>query len=228
YNTQIGITSFPEVPPFLAQNVLNQDPAANVIISAAAPCFTDADDAFLALPVELLSLTGTPEGKQVRLNWSTATETNNDRFDVERSRDGQTFTKIGEVAGAGNASAIRDYTFLDPAPFDGDNYYRLRQVDLDGTNELSNVIIVDFAAEGAASAVVFPNPTTDRFSVGLRGKWQTANLQAELYDAAGRLIERWQPRATTFTHDVTALSAGVYQLRIGDGVSQSYERVLVR
>lgn len=104
----------------------------------------------LPLPVELLSFTASPLEASVRLDWSTATELNNDYFTVERSEDAITFETIGKVFGSGTSSEMHDYEFSDNAPRDGVNYYRLLQVDYDGKYQLSPVVPVDFHSTHSA------------------------------------------------------------------------------
>ena len=87
------------------------------------------------LPVELSAFTATAEGAAVRLVWATASEKNSARFEVERSTDGRTFAAIGAVAAAGSSTALRSYELLDatlPAST-ATLYYRLKQVDQDGS-----------------------------------------------------------------------------------------------
>lgn len=81
------------------------------------------------LPIELISFEGVRDGDKVRLNWSTATETNNDYFLVERSEDGIHFNSIGKVNGAGNSLSMKNYYLYDSNPFESINYYRLKQTD---------------------------------------------------------------------------------------------------
>jgi len=103
--------------------------------------FTCVDNA-LALPVELTDFTAVLVEEDVVLNWNTASEDNNDRFEIERSFDGVYFEYIGEVAGSGTVSVPVAYTFKD---IEVENlgeyelYYRLKQVDTDGTSDYSNV-----------------------------------------------------------------------------------------
>lgn len=95
------------------------------------------------LPVELVSFTSVQDKDQITLEWSTTTETNNSHFDVERSINGGNFERIGTVAGAGNTISEMNYSFVDPRPAAGLNYYRLKQVDFDGAFEYSSVIKVE-------------------------------------------------------------------------------------
>jgi GEVED domain/Beta-propeller repeat len=98
------------------------------------------------LPVELISFTGREEGRGVRLQWATASEINSSHFAVERSADASTYSSIGEVQAAGHSQSLITYVLDDPTPFIGWNYYRLAQVDLDGTVDHSHTVAVQFAS----------------------------------------------------------------------------------
>lgn len=95
--------------------------------------------------------------KAVDLNWVSAREENLDRYDIERSADGQVFTTIGDVAGGGDTEVESRYAFLDETPLRGRSYYRLRMVDFDGTITFSEVRSVLLRAI-AERVVVYPNP----------------------------------------------------------------------
>lgn len=96
------------------------------------------------LPITLSTFTGEATGETVQLQWTTAEELNSDRFIVERSADGAGFQSLGEVQAAGNTSGPMTYQFTDDAPLPM-NYYRLRQLDLDGQHSYSDVIAVTCA-----------------------------------------------------------------------------------
>jgi hypothetical protein len=104
------------------------------------------------LPIEMLYIKCDNNGTTNTIEWSTASETNNDRFEVERSRDGITFEKIGEVDGAGSSTSVLAYSLVDGFPETGVNYYRVRQIDFDGTSTYSmlthchtNLVLVETA-----------------------------------------------------------------------------------
>lgn len=111
-----------------------------------------SDDIFLAklgnaaVPVELLSFSHSIKENFVKLEWSTASEINNQSFWIERSPDNKAFSKIGEVKGSGTASEKKFYSFTDRTPLNGKNYYRLKQVDFDGTYTFSEVIEADLSS----------------------------------------------------------------------------------
>lgn len=110
-------------------------------------------------PITLLDFEGTIVQNSVVLNWTTTMEENFDKFVVEHSSDGTVFTTIGNVNGSGiNFQDIeKDYTFIDPKPMKGLNYYRLKAVDLDGTNETFKTIAIRY--EGPEQFEIFSNPS---------------------------------------------------------------------
>ncbi|WP_353139492.1 hypothetical protein [Pseudopedobacter sp.] len=89
----------------------------------------------ITLPVTLNSFTAKPVNSNVLINWSTVSEQNNKHFEILRSTDGISFSKIGEVNGKNNSSTLTQYTFTDYSPASGTNYYQLKQVDFNGKSE---------------------------------------------------------------------------------------------
>ncbi|AKD05511.1 hypothetical protein PKOR_04225 [Pontibacter korlensis] len=153
----------------------------------------DSNDPCLAitpLPVELASFDGKVTQSGIQLEWVTASEENNSKFEVEHSADGTTFEQIGKVDGHGNSSITIEYDYLDSYPLPGLNYYRLRQVDFDGRYEFSNVISVN-APERAQSLQVTlsPNPCRGddcQLSIASVAPWQQVRVQ--LQDLTGRVV----------------------------------------
>jgi hypothetical protein len=135
----------------------------------------------LTVPIELMSFVGKSANKTVELTWKTASERNNRVFEIERLSVGSTdkFEKIGEVKGFGNTIGIKTYQFVDDAPqADNINYYRLRQVDLDGTSTLSKVISIalgsaikgfnvypTFVTRGSTLTIDAPNDAATTFDI---------------------------------------------------------------
>ncbi len=91
------------------------------------------------LPIQLSSFNTQAIDKTILLNWETLSETNNAFFEIERSIDGKTFTKIGSKDGSGTTTALTKYRFVDESPVPGTNYYRLKQIDFDGKSETSAI-----------------------------------------------------------------------------------------
>lgn len=111
------------------------------------------------LPIELLSFTAYLNNDKVDLAWSTASERNNDFFNIEKSRDGRNFEEVMKVDGAGNSTTIINYFEIDQSPFTGISYYRLRQTDFNGELTYSNIVPVEYNPTGDPSISLFPNPT---------------------------------------------------------------------
>lgn len=128
------------------------------------------------LPVALLNFNAYPVNKEVRLDWSTATEVNNDHFEVLRSKDGISFERIAVVEGGGNSSQTLFYQTMDPAPLSGLSYYRLKQVDFDGHSAYSAIVPVRFSQKNTFT--LYPNPATDHLSL----------LFSEISDKESRIL----------------------------------------
>ncbi|UOR06438.1 T9SS type A sorting domain-containing protein [Hymenobacter aerilatus] len=155
------------------------------------------------LPVELVRFTAERRGTAALLRWSTVSEVNNDRFEVEVSEDGYAFRRIGQVSGHGTSSLPHEYQLLDPtlAQYGAAQvYYRLRQVDHDGTAHFSPVRTV--VVSGQPELALFPNPTSQ--ATTLTGALPGAVVS--VYDATGRLV-----------HSGTVDAAGSAQLRLPAG-----------
>jgi hypothetical protein len=145
------------------------------------------------LPVELVQFTAVRQASAVRVAWTTASEKNSAYFVVQRSADGQAFAEVAHVAAQGNSANRRDYTSLDAAPLAGLSYYRLKQVDRDGTFTYSAAVAVRFESQAvAASLLAYPNPvaaTSQRFQLQAVGL-PTAGGTVQLFDNVGRLVLR--------------------------------------
>jgi hypothetical protein len=104
--------------------------------------FAIAYSEFGPLPVELLSFDALLIGKSVQLNWQTAAEINNNYFTVLRSHNGLDFYPLAHIQGAGNSNEVLSYSYTDNMPYDGLNYYKLRQTDFDGTEDHSHTLVI--------------------------------------------------------------------------------------
>ncbi|HET9503188.1 MAG TPA: T9SS type A sorting domain-containing protein, partial [Hymenobacter sp.] len=145
---------------------------------------------------------------------------NNDHFDIERSLDGVRFATIGQLAGHGTTSAASSYTFTDAnvaAQANGPVYYRLRQVDADGTSSFSPVRTVSFSTQASAAPALslYPNPAQARTQLDLSQLPATGSYQVQLLDATGRTLRQLtlagglpQPL------DVHELASGTYLVRV--------------
>jgi hypothetical protein len=186
------------------------------------------------LPIKLVSFSGELQDKAISLNWQTATEINNDYFILERSADGINFEAIAEIDGAGNSTSARFYQYLDVEPFIGENYYRLKQVDFDGTMAIVNQIVIIQFEEGAFVEIT-PNPIRNGFfQLGYSSNLADQNLTAQIYSVDGRLQLEQQLEVKNgvnqFQFDVSSLGDGVYILRTlrEDGIEHNLRFVILR
>lgn len=162
------------------------------------------------LPVTLLGFSAEQEDDHVLLQWSTASETNNDYFTVEKSTDGFSWTVMNTVRGAGNSVTTLHYESIDPEPNTGLSYYRLKQTDYDGTSEYFSPVSVLFKATNEIE--IFPNPATNQFTIY---DLQSTISKIEIYDAQGKKIFSKQPKASSqqpVVINVSELPRGLYLL----------------
>lgn len=205
------------VPPALVFAVDRSTNSAALPASANAdaPSFTPVSFAGTPLPVELLVFEATPAADDAALRWTTAQEHNNAQFEVERSVDGRQFERVGSVQGAGNSTSARHYGFRDVQArrFGALLYYRLRQVDHDGTAAYLPVRVVRFGS--AQSAVsVSPNPARSHCVLDLQAV-PAGKHDVQLHDLSGRALRRWTlAGAQKHRLELTGLPAGVYLIQI--------------
>ncbi|MBI5915687.1 MAG: T9SS type A sorting domain-containing protein [Bacteroidetes bacterium] len=174
----------------------------------------------VSLPVELFSFTARKQGDEVLLEWRTASEQNNQGFEVERmTSDGGLWTEIGFLAGNGTTAGEHHYSFVDKKPVAGTNYYRLRQMDFDGNFEYSKTVSVDI---GLDEITVFPNPVTAVLTVhGAIGE----DTGFEVYDLMGRLALKIAP-ANGHEINLAGLPGGIYFLNIISGNRTVTRRII--
>jgi hypothetical protein len=182
-----------------------------------------------ALPIKLSSFSVNSEGTKARLQWSTESEQNNDRFDVQRSANGRTWETITTVKGKGTTSSTTNYSAYDNKPLTGTNYYRLTQYDLNGKSTSSDVKALKFGT-GKTIVSVSPNPARSGINFKLENEG-AKNVQAILSDANGKIIYQQtfkEVQANALNKlNVQQPAAGIYILKIkGDGISESIKVVV--
>ncbi|MCP9234890.1 T9SS type A sorting domain-containing protein [Lewinella sp. JB7] len=168
-----------------------------------------------AAPVDWLTFRGEGKATSVELFWDVAAETENDYFRIERSPDGKSWKDIGEVAGNGTTQAYAAFTFTDADPLPGNAFYRLVQVDFDGTEHLSTVVEVTWR-KTTGSIATFPNPFGDQLTVeGVGAVTDTPRI----FDLQGRevshLVELRERSDERIVLATAALPRGMYLLRWG-------------
>ncbi|WP_151086185.1 right-handed parallel beta-helix repeat-containing protein [Hymenobacter baengnokdamensis] len=144
------------------------------------------------LPVVLTAFTATAvQNRDALLTWTTASEQNSDHFEVERSLEGTNFSKIAELAAQGTTATTTGYTYTDAsiaARTHGTAYYRLRQVDLDGSASYSPVRAVSFTKAATVALALYPNPASASTTLDLSQLPATGTYQVSLLDATGRQV----------------------------------------
>src|SRR6185436_12114479 len=118
------------------------------------------NNAVSPLPVTLTEFTGRPKENVIELNWVTQSEKENNYFTLERSTNGETFSELKRISGAGNSTVTNNYSFTDEYPVDGISYYRIKGTDLNSTESLLKTISVNyfFSTEESNSLTFYPNP----------------------------------------------------------------------
>jgi hypothetical protein len=174
-----------------------------------------------ALPVELLSFTGNCESGTVILNWQTATEHSNDYFNIEKSRDGKNWQLLTSMDAAGNSTQLLNYETTDENAMEGNNYYRISQVDFDGTTKTYDVINVSCSGASNGYFSVYPSPSTGSFQVILNDKNLVGSGILSVKDTKGaemltRTIEV-KPGVNMFSVTDLNLAPGVYYIQFVNG-----------
>ena len=179
----------------------------------------------IPLPVELTRFAATVAADHVVLRWATASEKNNAYFAIERSATGVDFERIAVVNGQGNSSSPTEYHATDGHPLPNLSYYRLRQVDADGTATYSPIASVTLSA-GPTSFTLTPNPTSAQVLVDL-AMWATRPGTVEVLTIAGQVVlTKPLMGGSVYSLDVRDLIAGVYLLRVRTVEQQSVRRLL--
>ena len=186
----------------------------------SAGCYPNPDMLldFTSLPVIWSDFRGASLAEGNRLDWSTARETNNDRFEVLRAIDAQNFEPIGTVDAAGNSKTTQNYSFVDPNPHQGENHYKIRQIDIDGQQDETDVLSLSYTApEKLSWHSVGPQPTHDQVALRFLSEKARA-LDLILVDTRGAIVFQQSLQAQVGTNalslDMSTLNPGMYFLRL--------------
>ena len=181
------------------------------------------------LPIELSVFTATAIDGKVSVEWSTATEINNDFFTIERSHDGESFEILHTQKGAGNSSQELNYSFIDEKPLPGISYYRLKQTDFDGTSSYSEVVAVKLTSE-ATDFRLYPNPAKGNVSLFFASELN-GNCKIKLVDISGREVLCKQllnnSRTADTTLDVSSLQSGIYYVSVQTASGIATQRLVL-
>jgi hypothetical protein len=216
---------------------------SNTIINTGARTITNATnntvmadftgtDITAPLPVQLSYFVANAVERDVVLTWLTASEQNNRGFEVERSTDGSNFEYVGFVKGAGNTARLTRYGFTDNEALSlaSTLYYRLKQIDFDGSFNYSNIVTVNTSNDDKFSSKVFPNPFESQFAVEVNTP-QEGEAVLSLIDITGKVIGSKSVQLTTgrnlvdFT-ETDGIVSGVYFMQIVQGDYKAVQKVI--
>jgi hypothetical protein len=159
------------------------------------------------LPVELVSFKANAKDNRIILEWQTASEENNEGFEIQKSKDGIAWDILDFVEGKGTVSVLNTYTSTDRLPTQGSNYYRLKQFDFDGKFEYSKTVFVDFNRLNEV-VVVFPNPAKNQLTI-IKGEGE-----ATIYNVFGQALKQLTISDDQATIQLTDLLNGQYYLQV--------------
>lgn len=187
-------------------------------ISSFSPFTLAMNNGTQPLPVELTSFSAKRINNLVALNWQTASEFNNDYFQIEKSKDALHWDAIGKISSLGNSTQLRQYQFNDSFPIQGINYYRLKQVDLDGSYTYSNVCNAIFDAQRGITWTAYPNPAGALLSIELSQLTEAINYR--ITDLFGRVVINGKLNSLKSTIDIHSIASGTYFLEVDTENSQ--------
>lgn len=171
----------------------------------------------IVLPVSLLEFEGRQIGKNVVLDWSLQQHEKTNYFVVESSADNSQFTALGKVDSRNIGVAVQKYSFVDPSPFEGANYYRIKQVDKDGLYSYSKVVYVRFTPGSDNGFGVVPNLLKPGQSVRINtGSFTGENdyLLIGIFNASGHLVQKQEIRNLEIDIlNTSELNAGLYLVK---------------
>jgi hypothetical protein len=179
------------------------------------------------LPVELIEFYVAVQNSEVALHWSTASEINNSRFEIEYSNDGVIWSTIGVVAGSGNSSTQQDYSFID---FDNNGlsgYYRLKQVDFDGKYEYTETVWIENEGQGMSLS----RNSNGNYNVNIN---IPGEVDVKVYNLSGQLITyRSYVNSTTegkfiVELDANAFADGMYLVQVENGTDSFSEKFIIQ
>ncbi len=190
----------------------------NLNVPAGSYIALASTSTMLPLPIELISFTAKLLGDIVSVNWSTATEINNDYFEIQRCGPDLNWIQIALVPGAGNSNGTLHYTHYDRSPLKGISYYRLKQVDFDGQFTYSDAVaVVNINAEVSDDLFVYPNPSRGgSVFVRVPNAYRTESAAINIYSPLGQIVysAKYDTNADLVEVKYGKLQAGVYYISV--------------
>ena len=181
---------------------------------------------FVPVPIQLLSFTGICVNQNNRLNWSTATESNNKYFTIERSEDAISWAIIAKVDGAINSDILRSYNFTDTLKQKSNYYYRLKQTDLDGAFKYGHSIYIKYCSSGVAENInIFPNPSNGNVSIFYDGNISLVKL-TQVFNSSGKKVfeaKNFQPNI-----NLSDNASGLYYVKLNTNTTIIIKQIVIK
>jgi len=194
----------------LANSLGNLGTTSCRVLSQAASAGCD----LTTLPIILAKFAAQKVGNSVIIGWSTSLETNNSYFVVERSANGVDFAPVARVQAVGNSQTLSNYQAFDHNPLPGTSYYRLRQVDTDGTWTVSKLVAIDFDGQETFVFKILPNPSQGRFRLAFGGLTAQAQVRFTIFNVLGQPVADGTTSSLAEELDLSDLAKGVYLIRV--------------
>ncbi|MBC7886987.1 MAG: T9SS type A sorting domain-containing protein [Ferruginibacter sp.] len=208
---------------FLGQIDFDPGPGTAILIDINQSIFVHKFGPGVVLPLTLLHFTATAAANGNVLHWQTSQEINTKQFEIEWGYNGQTFVKIALQKAAGNSSALLNYDYLHTAPVNGDNYYRLKMVDMDGKFTYSKIVRIKTTIT-LPVITIFPNPVTDQLKMNILAS-KTETILFYLRSADGKLVSSRYLNlikgSNLFNWNLQAVPAGKYFISSGNDQFQT-------
>lgn len=175
------------------------------------------------LPVELTYFEADNQENSVVLNWVTNSEVENDYFEIQVSKDGYTFQTVARHEGQGNTTEVTNYSYEDTRVTSGVTYYRLKQVDFDGTTAYSDAKVVD-RGEEQGEFVIFPNPVIDQFTIS---NIDNSDHTVEIYNMSGQLVKTEIANGRK-TINTSGMPSGYYTVKVTSATQSFIKKIIIK
>lgn len=182
---------------------------------------------FSALPVDLINFEASAiNDRAIQLEWQTASESNNDYFTIEKSKNGIEWEELKRIDGAGNSSTLLSYSAVDQNPYFGTSYYRLKQTDLDGKFEYFNVRSVEFDKPLSSEVEIYPNPTNHNINlIGDAYELQQVRIFNNIgQDVTSSTIIKANNEEDNILIDLSNLATGIYFIKTRTSANKIYKQ----
>ena len=193
----------------------------STVVSSFSP-FTLGFEKTSSLPISLTSFISDCIDNSTILEWQTATELNNNYFEVQRSRNAKNWEKVTQIKGAGNSNQTLKYSYLDKNNDGSFIFYRLKQVDFNGDFAYSSNIVssCNNSQYEVENIKIFPNPATDKLSIYLSKVLE--NSEFTISNSFGQVVIKGKISTETTSLDVSELMNGIYYIKIS-GIDKTYK-----